>query len=274
MSDFADNPPGKLLAELEKFAAETLDRADSLKTLAEEVNKLLAESEASCQHPRLKAAYAEAKAKHAGLISDQLALLREAGSFRDGFDNAHYQQRVKEVIEAVGRLKDADAPSLEALGELLPALEPVRDRVMAAPAKVGLTVGAILASPSCLACWHFESLSLYVDRPPTGQRLIEGAGDLLKAALLDAGGSVLPFLGTADVLCQLSVSQISRDRERMMNANDEISRLFFFTDHLSELAQGVGLAKANAKRGNEFIVQANRDFDNDSQWLIEAVGAK
>lgn len=266
-------PAEELLTEVERFAEETLSKADSLRKLAEEVDELLTESEVSCPHPRLRAAYAEAKVNHAGLISDQLAILDEASSFRDGFDGAYYEQRVEEVVGTIGGLRNADAQALEALGALVPALEPVRDRVMAAPEQIGFAVGAVLASPSCLARWHFEALSLYLRRPSTWQRLIGSVGELLRAAALDASGSVVPFLGTAEVLCQLSNSQMSRDRERIRVANDNISQLYFFIDHLTELAQGLETARDNAKRGKEFIVKANRDFEDDSQWLIEAVGA-
>jgi hypothetical protein len=263
----------ELFAEAEPFAKETLDKADALGKLAEDVNKLLAELQASCPHPRLKAAYAEAQDNHARLIGDLLALLSDSGALRSGFDETHYRSRVGEVDGAIGRLRTADAEALEALGALAPALKPVHSRAMAAPEKIGLTVGAILVSPPCLVRWHFEALSEYLNRPSGWQRLIEGVGKVLRAAALDASGSVVPFLGTAEVLCQLSVSQMARDRERIKSANNDISRLYFFTDHLAVLVGGVEAARDNAQRSKEFIVQANRGFDEDCDWLIEVVSA-
>ncbi|HEX6601905.1 MAG TPA: hypothetical protein VF030_04630, partial [Solirubrobacterales bacterium] len=124
-------------------------------------------------------------------------------------------------------------------------------------------------SPSPLVRWHYDALSGYLRRPSKWQRLTEGVGKLLKAAVVDAGGAVVPFLGTAEVLCQLSATQMSKDRERLKSANDEISRLFFFTDHLADITQGVETAKDNAKRAKEFIAEANRGFDEDCAWLIE-----
>lgn len=263
----------ELFAEVEPFVRETCDKADALRKLAEDVDELLAESRASSLHPRLQAAYADAQDNHARLISDLLMLLSESSRFRSDFDETRYRRQIETVAEAIGALKDADVEALEALGALAPVIEPVRDRVMAAPEEIGLAVGAILVSPSCLVRWHFEALSEYLNRPSGWQRLMEGVRKVLRAAALDASGSVVPFLGTAEVLCQLSISQMARDRERIKGANDDISRLYFFTDHLAALVEGTKTARDNAGRAREFIVQANRGFDEECNWLIEAVGA-
>jgi hypothetical protein len=261
----------ELFAEAEPFVKETLDKAGALGKLAEDLNELLAESLASCPHPRLRAAYAEAQDNHARLISDLFMLLSESSGVHSAFDETRYRSQVEAVAGAIDRLKNADAKALEALGALAPAIEPVRNRVMAAPEEIGLAVGAVLVSPPCLVRWHFEALSEYLNRPSGWQRLIEGVGKVLRAVALDAGGSVVPFLGTTEVLCQLSISQMARDRERIKSANNDISRLYFFTDHLAVLVEGVKAARDNSERAKEFIVQANRRFDEDCSWLIEAV---
>lgn len=263
----------ELIAEAEPFVKGTLEKADALRKLADDVNELLAESQASCSHPRLRAAYAEAQGNHARLISDLLTLLSESSGVRRQFDETHYRSQIEAVTGAIARLQNADAEALEALGALVPAIEPVRNRVMAAPEEIALAVGAILVSPPCLVLWHFEALSEYLNRPSGRQRLIEGVGKVLRAAVLDASGSVVPFLGTAEVLCQLSISQMTRDRERIKRANDDISRLYFFTDHLAVLVEGAKAARDNAERAKKYIVQANRGFDEDCNWLIEAVSA-
>jgi len=262
-------PAKELFAEVEPFVKETVDRADELLELAMDVNELLAEAEASCTHPRLGAAYADARAAHDGLNSNLLVLLEESNSFLHGFDEERYRSQVGEVIEAFDRLSDADVQTLEQLGALLPVLKPVRDRVFAAPDQISLAVMAVLIAPSSLARWHYDALSEYLHRPSKWQRLTEGVRKLLRAAVVDAGGAVVPFLGTAEVLCQLSVTQMSQDRERLKSANDDISQLFFFSDHLAEITQGVETAKDNAKRAREFIARANRGFDEDCRWLIE-----
>ncbi len=259
----------ELFAEVEPFVEETVASADELRELALDVNELLAELEASSPHPRLGAAYADARVAHVGLNSNLLALLEESNSLLQDFDRELYRRQGSEVVEAFDRLGDADVQTLERLGAVVPVLEPVRDRVFAAPDKIFLAVMAVLISPSPLVRWHYDALSGYLRRPSKWQRLTEGVGKLLKAAVVDAGGAVVPFLGTAEVLCQLSATQMSKDRERLKSANDEISRLFFFTDHLADITQGVETAKDNAKRAKEFIAEANRGFDEDCAWLIE-----
>jgi hypothetical protein len=271
--DQAENSALELLDAAAQFSQETLSKVDALQQLAEDVNELLSESEASCRHSRLKAEYAQAKASHATLIKGQLSLLGQRDDILGAFRRTHYEGRVKEFIEANGKLRTANSKAQEELGKLVPVLEPVRDRVMAVPGQMALAVGAALVSPSCIARWHFETLSAYLDRPSTWQRLIEGLREVLKAVLLDASGAVVPFLGTAEVLCELSVSQMSRDRERIRSANNDISRLYFFIDHLDSLSRGVEAAQDNAKRGKEFTEQANRRFDDESTWLIETVNS-
>lgn len=263
----------RLLAEVESFVQETLSKVNELRRLAEDVNERLSEAEASCPHPRLRATYAETKARHDESIAKILALLDESSSVRENFSDARFQNGIEEVKTCVERFRDADTQTLERLGTLQPVLEPVRDRVMEMPEQVGLTVVAVLVSPSCLVRWHFEALSEYLNRPTSWNRLIDGTGHLLKAALIDAGGTVIPFLGTAEVLFQLCVSQISKDRERIQRSNDDISRLFFLTDHLAELAQGTETARDGARRAKEFISQVDRDFDDDRNWLVGTLGS-
>jgi hypothetical protein len=237
--------------------------SDKILTLGLEVIQLLGEQQQT-GHSRTREMYSEVMGSHDRFIRQIADLGKEGDLLAEQVAPAKFAERVKEALE---KLSHVDVMSI-ADDELIALCTRAMKTIEGMPDIVGVAVASTAISRFGLAHSHAEVLNAFLDHPPLDQKVIEGVAQLAKAAALDMGGSVFPFLGTLETLFELATPQIKRDAERMRSASAEWDRLFVFGDQLNLLCQGADLAKANARAASQIVSKTNLDFARESRLLI------
>jgi hypothetical protein len=246
------------------MADEVQEVSDAILVLGLQVIELLAEQQRAGGHARTREAYSQALQSHDKFLRQITGLGKEADLTRAQAASAEFMQRVEAVLE---KQRQVDVMSL-ADDEVLALCNRAWETMESMPHVVDVAVASTAISHFALIHSHAEVLNAFLDRPPLDRKILDGVTQLAKAAALDLGGNVFPFIGTLETLFELATPQIKRDSESMRNASAMLDRLFVFGDQLSLLSKGADVAEANARIANQVISQANLDFERESRLLI------
>jgi hypothetical protein len=244
-------------------------RRAELHRLGLDVIRLLAESESKSKHARTRAGYSEAKVDHDRFINQMLGLSESANELGEQFRPDHYRTQIEEVLEGLDK---AEVDAL-ANAELTSLCERAKDSIQSTPDAVAAALASVYISHFSLAIAHVNTLAAYLQRSSLSTQVLEGAGSLLKAVLLDMGGTVFPLVGTAEVLFQLTTTQMAEDQKRMRSTVEESDRLWFFVDQISALTRSADVAQGSANAAAKIVAEANAGFDEDSRWLVDTLRA-
>lgn len=254
-----------LWAKALQLSDEVTGFSDQLLTLGLEVIQLLAEQRDAVAHSRTKEMYSEAIDRHGSFLHEISDLGREVDLLRE---QARPRESAEQVQEVLAKLAGVDPEKL-ADEELLAVCKRAWAAIQAAPDTVSVAVASTAISHFTLVHSHLEVLNALLDRDPLDRRILDGVLTLAKAAALDLGGTVFPFLGTLEALFEVATPQIQRDADSMRATSAGVDRLFIFGDQLSLLSQGVALSRANVRLASAVVIETNRGLERESRLLVD-----
>lgn len=239
-----------------------------------DVIKLLSAQEAASKNPRITAIIQGTRAHNQQTIAN-------GGSLADGThellqaskqDNAFYTDRWQEVLARNSRVD----PQKIANAELLDLLTRARQTVERTPDAVETLVAVAVITQYAPTFYYADLLNVLLQYPTAYRRVLDAAGALAKEAILDLGGTVIPFLGTittaVDTVFDFIEPRIDKKIAEFQQATVIFDRLCDFDDQLGELLGHQDFAEDIIRSAGLTLQTTRASFTTDAAWLSAVLG--
>jgi hypothetical protein len=187
-------------------------------------------------------------------------------------DNDFYAARWQEIAARNSRVdprKIANAELLDLMTRALQTMERTPDAVE--------TLVSLAAIAQYAATFYYADLLRALLQYPTAyRRMLDMAGALAKAAAMDLGGTVIPFLGTIttaiDTVFDLIEPRIEKKIAEFQQATVIYDRLCDFDDQLTELLGHQDFADDLIRSAGLTLKTTRTSFTADAAWVIAVLG--
>ncbi len=205
--------------------------------------------------------------------------------------NLELSMSIQRILEATNGIRDQCDPNYYAKGvgdlqafrtvdlariadeELLRELVVRRDRVLGAHTVMGICIASAEIPAYSLLFGHHDVLRAYVGRPSRSRRGLDAVRPILEAAVVDAVGTAVPFLGTAIAAVRGLEPWVEREGRRMATAVSVVDRLFDLDEGLSGLVEFAALVEPLMPRVSQFLDAYRESFNNDVEFLLTIAAA-
>jgi hypothetical protein len=266
----------KLAAEVRRLS----DVIDDIKfqkevtSLGLDAIKLLASQDTPSANPQIRAIIRRSEEKHSQVIA-------KGGSLSNGFgellqecrkDQDFYIARWQEVLARNSRV-DAQKIANE---ELLDLLTRARQTMESAPEDIGVLVDSAAIANFSQFFYYADLLNALLQYPTKYRRVLDVAGDLAKAAVMDLAGTAVPFLGTIttaiDTVFDLMEPRIEKKIEELRRATTDFNRVADFGDQLTELLGYADFTQEVIRNASRTLKTNRASFTTDAAWLSAVLG--
>jgi hypothetical protein len=194
-----------------------------------------------------------------------------------------FVQQLDKLDKLLSRYRDVSAPDiLERIQTGLRLVDPTKladeyilsrskaamEAVLQAPDQWAIQIAVTHIPIFLLVHAHSSALKVFLGRPSTLMHAAEVGKSLLKAALFEAAGTMIPGLGIIEACVQATEPQIEREIKKIQTTATQLNRIFLLRRTFDELVAFTNYVEANIDATDGLIKDSIDTFLADSSWLV------